>query len=155
MKINRLKIKTRNRRVTHSMLCRTSTSWVFWSGAMRANTVALSTSCSATVRGHRELHLFTQVQKAEGVLIIIWECTCTSLYLLDELRKVFDDDSEGSAAHSEVVAVLLWRNDPVPGAFTQLNFHGLKEKMRQSNPGTSLHSFFRVRGHATELLKNV
>lgn len=44
-----------DKRETHSMLCKTSTSSVFWSGAMRANTVALSTSCSTPVWTGKEL----------------------------------------------------------------------------------------------------
>lgn len=38
-----------DQQTTHSMFCSASTSWVFWSGAMRAKTVPLSTSCSAPV----------------------------------------------------------------------------------------------------------
>lgn len=51
-------------REAHSMPCRTSTSWVFWSGAMRANTVALSASCSAPM-WEEKCHSTTEARKAK------------------------------------------------------------------------------------------
>lgn len=34
-------------------------------------------------------------------------CVKMSLYLLDELREVLGDNSEGSATHSKVIGLLL------------------------------------------------
>lgn len=112
-------------RETHSMLCRTSTSWVFWSGAMRANTEALSTSCSAPMW----LQKVPQRQKRHQYKLHLcdsesdWVWYVQSLYLLDELREVLRDNSEGSATHSKVIHALI-----------QVYLHSLEEKMSHTLP---------------------
>lgn len=55
-------------------------------------------------------------------------CPKMNLYLLDELREVLSDNSEGSAAHSEVIALFLLINLLAIDPLLQVYFHGLKDR---------------------------
>lgn len=55
-------------------------------------------------------------------------CPETSLYLLDQLREVLGDNSEGSAAHSEVIALFLLVIYPL----LQVDLHSLWDRGRVS-----------------------
>lgn len=54
------------------------------------------------------------------------------LYLLQDLREVLGDDSEGSAGHSKVIALFLPCIHPV----LQVHLHRLKERKSQYHRNT-------------------
>ena len=100
------------------MPCRTSTRWVFWSGVIRANTVALSISWGAPVWRERvtaSVRILTQIgfmqvkilkNVQDFSILMIWELG-QNLYLLQELGEVLYGHGKGFATHSKVIAWLL------------------------------------------------
>lgn len=50
------------------------------------------------------------------------------IYLVDELREVLSDNSEGSATHSKVIVLFLLRNLLVIHPVLQVYLHSLKER---------------------------
>ena len=50
------------------------------------------------------------------------------IYLVDELREVLSDNSEGSATHSKVIVLFLLRKLLIVHSVLQVYLHSLKER---------------------------
>lgn len=121
---------------THSMPCITSTSWVFWSGVIRANTVALSINWGAPVWRERVTASvristrigFIQVKILKNFLdfscVMTWELRQNLKLHLCEVGSLPSAGAEGSALWSRQRLCHTKQSDSLaPACHTYLHQH--------------------------------